>query len=95
MTVSEYLAKLTPEQVAQFDHVRTVVKKLVPEAEEVISYGLPTLTYKKKYLIYWGAFKDHTSLFPGTIKFAPSDTIPESVITDIVQKRYKLIVKAK
>jgi len=41
------------------------LKKTVPEAEQVITYGMPGYKYKKKYLISFAAFKDHMSLFPG------------------------------
>ncbi len=62
--VNEYLESITASQKAEFEKVRKAVQQLVPEAEEVISYGIPTFKYKKKPLLYFGAFKDHTSLFP-------------------------------
>ncbi len=40
-------------------------QSLVPEPELTISYGMPTVKYKKKYVIYFGAFKNHMSVFPG------------------------------
>jgi uncharacterized protein YdhG (YjbR/CyaY superfamily) len=45
--------------------IRTLVKKAVPEAEEVISYGMPAFKYHGM-LVYYAAFKDHYSLFPMT-----------------------------
>lgn len=64
-TVQEYLANVTPSQKAEYNRLLKVVKKLVPDIEETISYGIPTFKYKGKYVLYFGAFKDHVSIFPG------------------------------
>lgn len=65
MTVEEYLSNVTPSQKLQYERLRKIVNATVPDVEEAISYGMPTFKYKGKFLIYWGAFKDHMSLFPG------------------------------
>lgn len=65
-TVDEYLQKVTPAQRAEFERIRRIVKQLVPEVEEVISYGIPTFKYKGTYVLYFGAFKRHMSIFPGS-----------------------------
>lgn len=65
--IDEYLAaNATPAQKARLERVRDIVKQIVPESEETISYGVPTLKYKKKNLIHFGAFKDHMSIFPAS-----------------------------
>lgn len=56
---------VTPEQRTSYERIRKIVYKIIPDAEEKISYGIPTFTYKGKYLLYFGAFKNHMSLFPG------------------------------
>lgn len=63
--IDEYLTRVPKEQRAALERIRTIAKKLIPDVEEVISYGIPTLKYKGKYVIYFAAFKDHMSLFPG------------------------------
>ena len=64
--IDDYLAKnATPTQRKELERIRTLSLKLVPGAEEVISYGIPTLKYKGTYVIYFAAFKDHMSVFPG------------------------------
>lgn len=65
-TVDEYLENASPAQRAEFERIRKIVKKLVPKAEETISYGIPTFKYKGKYLLYFGAFRNHMSVFPGS-----------------------------
>lgn len=62
--VDDYLAQLSAAQKAALERVRATVKQTVPEAKEVISYGMPGFTYKKKYLFGYAAFKDHLSIFP-------------------------------
>ena len=64
-TIAEYLKNITPPQKAEFERIRKIVKSIVPDAEEAISYGIPTFKYKGTYLIYFGAFKNHMSVFPG------------------------------
>jgi uncharacterized protein YdhG (YjbR/CyaY superfamily) len=62
--IDEYLAEISPEQRAELERVRGIVKRLVPEADEVISYGMPVFKYRGRYLIGMAAFKEHFSLFP-------------------------------
>lgn len=62
--IDTYLENVTPTQKKVLEHIRQLVKKQVPDAEEAISYGMPTFKYKKKNLIHFAGFKDHMSLFP-------------------------------
>ena len=62
--IDDYLKDVTPTQKTELERVRTIVKQVVPDAEETIGYGIPTLKYKGKNLIHFAAFKDHMSLFP-------------------------------
>lgn len=62
--VDAYLADIPKPQRLELERIRSVVKRLVPDAEESISYMMPTFKYKKKPLLYYAAFKNHMSLFP-------------------------------
>jgi uncharacterized protein YdhG (YjbR/CyaY superfamily) len=62
----EYIKAIRPEFLAEFERVRKLIKDLVPEANEVISYGIPTYKYKGRNMVHLGAFRDHLSLFPGS-----------------------------
>jgi len=86
-TVADYLAGIGPDQRAAYEQIRSIVLAMVPDAEETISYGMPTLKYRGKYLIYVGAFTNHMSVFPGTIKFTPADPIPAATVEDLVRRR--------
>lgn len=64
--VDEYLKKIEPEQKAELERIRRIVRKNYPDAEEAISYGMPAFRYKGKYFVGFNAFKDHLSLFPAS-----------------------------
>lgn len=85
--IDDYLATLGEPQREALDRVRRVSREVSPEAEDVISYGMPTLRYDGKYLIHFAAFKNHLSIFPGTIRFTAEEPVPAAVIQAIVSKR--------
>lgn len=64
--IDEYLDKIDAPQKTELQRVRSIIKKTVPEAEEVISYGMPVFKYKGRYLVGFSPFKAHMSLFPGS-----------------------------
>ena len=62
--VDEYLSHVEPEQRAILEGIRAKVKKAVPDAQEIISYGMPTFKLNNQPLLWFASFKDHMSLFP-------------------------------
>jgi len=62
-SVDAYVKSADAEAKPFLTALRALIKKLVPEAEEVISYGMPAFKYHG-ILVYYAAFKDHYSLFP-------------------------------
>jgi len=102
-TFDEYVSALTPAQREQFERVRLIVRSIVPDAEETISYGVPTFKHRGKYLIYFAAFTNHMSVYPtlgaveatkgtkGTFRFSEDDPVPEEVVRGIVLHRLRLI----
>lgn len=65
-SVDEYLSNVAPQQRAELERIRALVKGLVPDAEETMSYGMPTLKYKERALVYFTASKKHMSFFPSS-----------------------------
>ena len=63
--VDEYVGALPSGQREQFQRLEAIVKRLVPEAEAAISYGIPTFKYRGEYLIYFAAFKPYEHLSHG------------------------------
>ena len=60
-TVDDYIKALPGDFRSMLEKLRQVIKKAAPEAEEIISYQIPTYKYKGP-LIHFAAFKDHCSL---------------------------------
>jgi uncharacterized protein YdhG (YjbR/CyaY superfamily) len=63
-SVDEYLARVPEPARSTLQHIRAVIRSVVPaEATEVISYGIPMFKYNGM-LVGYAAFKNHCSLFP-------------------------------
>ena len=63
-SVDEYLARVPEPARGTLQHIRAVIRSVVPaEATEVISYGIPMFKYNGM-LVGYAAFKNHCSLFP-------------------------------
>ncbi|QNL48091.1 DUF1801 domain-containing protein [Olivibacter sp. SDN3] len=61
-TIDEYHNAFPMEVQERMQKIRKVIREVVPEAEEVISYQIPAFKYKKGYLIYYSAYTKHISL---------------------------------
>lgn len=85
--IDDYLAGRPDGQRRALGRVRDVAKAVLPEAEEVIAYGMPTLRHQGKYLIHFAGFAHHMSLFPGTIRFTEDEPVEDSVVEGIVRTR--------
>jgi len=113
-SVDEYLAQVESNEARKsLTNLRAVIRAAAPQAEEVISYGIPTFKYHGMICSY-AAFKSHCSFFPGhtasefaeelkgyktskgTVHFQPSNPLPDSLVTAMVQSRLsENIAKAK
>ena len=62
-SIDEYLATVSPEVRPILEEIRKIVKRVVPAAEETISYQMPA--FKLDYtFIYFAAFKKHVGIYP-------------------------------
>ena len=64
--IDEYLASVPEPHKKMLQDLRLKIKRLVPEAEETISYQIPTFKLNGRMLVSFAAFKNHCSLFPVT-----------------------------
>ena len=62
--IDEYIAGFPNDVQAILEKIRLTIRKAAPDAEETISYKLPTFTLKGKYLVYFGAYKKHIGFYP-------------------------------
>ena len=59
----QYIAQFPDEIQQKLSSIREAVKTAAPEAEEVLSYGLPALK-QGKVLVYYSANKSHIGFYP-------------------------------
>ena len=61
-----YLASLPAPVRKRLKDIRDIVRAIAPDAVEVFSYGIPGFKLDGKPLVWYAAFKHHTSLYPMT-----------------------------
>jgi uncharacterized protein YdhG (YjbR/CyaY superfamily) len=63
-SVDQYIAS-HPEGVQRvLRHVRSIIRKAVPGAEELISYQIPTYKLHGRPVLYFAGWNQHYSLYP-------------------------------
>ncbi len=62
--VTAHLKKFDKPQRDALQAVRETITEVLPDAEEVIKYGIPTFTVNGKGIFGYDGFKKHNSLFP-------------------------------
>ncbi len=62
-TIDEYISQFPPAIQEKLRTIRKVIKEAAPEAEEKISYQMPTFALRGN-LVYFAAFKDHIGFYP-------------------------------
>lgn len=62
-TVDEYIMKFPKETQEILQELRQLVKDAAPEAEEKISYQMPTY-YLHGNLVHFAAYKNHIGFYP-------------------------------
>jgi uncharacterized protein YdhG (YjbR/CyaY superfamily) len=65
-SVDDYLAALPEPSRVALENLRATIRTAAPGATETISYGMPAFKDGGRLLVYYAAFKDHCSLFPGS-----------------------------
>ena len=62
-SIDEYIATFPTEIQKILEEMRATIKAAAPEAEEKISYQMPTFTLKGN-LVHFAAFKNHIGFYP-------------------------------
>src|SRR4029453_6386394 len=63
-SVTEYIAAQPKASQPALRSVRQAIRKGLPAAEEVISYGIPAYRLHGYVVIYFAGWRDHFSLYP-------------------------------
>ena len=61
-TIDEYIADYPKDIQKLLQQVRVTIKKAAPDAEEKISYGIPTFTLNGN-LVHFGAYEKHIGFY--------------------------------
>lgn len=63
-TIDEYIQRQDAEKQADLEHMRRILREALPEAEERISWSMPTY-WKKHNILHFAASKNHIGFYPG------------------------------
>ncbi len=62
--IDKYIASFPADVQAILEKIRLTIRKAAPDAQEIISYKMPTFTIHGIVLVHFAAFKKHIGLFP-------------------------------
>jgi len=62
--IDDYLKNINPAQRTELERIRAIVLEMLPGAEEVIFYGMPTIKYKGEPIIGFDAHSNHIGIYP-------------------------------
>jgi uncharacterized protein YdhG (YjbR/CyaY superfamily) len=63
-SVDEYIDSQPEAVQGVLKRVRSIIRKAVPDADEMISYGIPTYKLHGRPVIYFAGWSHHYSLYP-------------------------------
>jgi uncharacterized protein YdhG (YjbR/CyaY superfamily) len=99
-SVEEYIAAQSEDARARLRELQAIVRSVVPDATETISYGMPTYKFGAG-AVYFGAARRHCALYgsalhrfadelrdfdtaKGTLRFPLDRPIPEELVRKLV-----------
>jgi uncharacterized protein YdhG (YjbR/CyaY superfamily) len=65
-TIDEYLVGVNADQRVALEKLRKTIRAAAPEVEECISYGIPAFRLNGRSLVFFGAWANHCSFYPGS-----------------------------
>lgn len=61
--MDEYIASFPIEKQEILEKIRAIIKKIIPNTEETISYAIPTFKLNGKNLVHFAAYKNHIGFY--------------------------------
>jgi len=65
-TIDQYLAGVKADQRVALETLRKIIRASAPKLEECISYGIPAFRLNGRSLVFFGAWANHCSFYPGS-----------------------------
>lgn len=62
-TIDDYIGGFPPDIQAILQQIRSIIREIVPDAEEAIAYQMPTFRLSGN-LVHFAAFKNHIGFYP-------------------------------
>ena len=63
-TIDEYMADQPEDRQKVLKQLRQLIKKAAPDAQEIISYGMPAFKQQGSVLVYFASTKKHYGFYP-------------------------------
>lgn len=63
--VDTYIGNFPRGVQERLQEVRQVIRQVIPDATERISYGIPTYSINNHNIIHFGGYPRHISIYPG------------------------------
>ena len=85
-SIDEYHSAFSEDVRKKLEVFRKTIKQVIPKAEEVISYNMPTFKLNGISIVYYSAYKNHISIYPAPAgkawekEFAPYPTSGKGTI---------------
>ena len=67
--IDAYLATLPTDQRELLQRLRARIARLLPGADETISYGMPAFALDGRAIVWFAGWKAHCSIYPLTDRF--------------------------
>ena len=61
--IDSYIEQFPEETREKMENIRQIIKEVAPEANETISYGIPTFKLKTN-LVHFAGYKKHIGFYP-------------------------------
>lgn len=63
--ITEYIQNAPKQAQAHLRLLRKKIKEILPDAEEKMSYGIPTFDLHNKHVVHLGGYAKHIGFYPG------------------------------